>query len=293
MDFLNRLGLYRVEEDSLRWEGSFADYLQIVKATPGVAKTAHARIYDMIESSGIEKDSTGRCHYSFFSDEIFGLDESLERLVEEYFHAAAKRLEVRKRILLLMGPVSGGKSTLVTMLKRGLERYSRTGQGALYAIKDCPMHEDPLHLIPAQLRPTFTEEYGVRIEGNLCPACQMRMETEHQGRIENVRVERVVMSEEKRVGVGTFSPSDPKSQDIADLTGSIDFSTITEYGSESDPRAYRFDGELNKANRGLMEFQEMLKCDEKFLWHLLSLTQEGNFKAGRFALISADETFVA
>ena len=101
------------------------------------------------------------------------------------------------------------------------------------------------------------------------------------------------LSEEKRVGIGTFSPSDPKSQDIADLTGSIDFSTIAEYGSESDPRAYRFDGELNKANRGLMEFQEMLKCDEKFLWHLLSLTQEGNFKAGRFALISADELIVA
>ena len=77
------------------------------------------------------------------------------------------------------------------------------------------------------------------------------------------------------------------------MTGSIDFSTISEFGSESDPRAYRFDGELNKANRGMMEFQEMLKCDEKFLWHLLSLTQEGNFKAGRFALISADELIVA
>ncbi|MDQ0339757.1 putative Ser/Thr protein kinase [Caldalkalibacillus uzonensis] len=100
-------------------------------------------------------------------------------------------------------------------------------------------------------------------------------------------------SEAKRRGIGTFAPSDPKSQDIADLTGSIDFSTISTYGSESDPRAYRFDGELNKANRGLMEFQEMLKCDEKFLWNLLSLTQEGNFKAGRFALISADELIVA
>ncbi len=77
------------------------------------------------------------------------------------------------------------------------------------------------------------------------------------------------------------------------MTGSIDFSTIAEYGSESDPRAYRFDGELNKANRGMMEFQEMLKCDEKFLWNLLSLTQEGNFKAGRFALISADELIIA
>jgi serine protein kinase len=121
----------------------------------------------------------------------------------------------------------------------------------------------------------------------------MRLRTEYGGRIEDVMIERVLISEDSRTGIGTFSPSDPKSQDIADLTGSIDFSTITEFGSESDPRAYRFDGELNKANRGIMEFQEMLKCDEKFLWNLLSLTQEGNFKAGRFALISADELIIA
>lgn len=155
------------------------------------------------------------------------------------------------------------------------------------------MHEDPLHLIPQYLRDDFFEEYGIRIEGNLSPLNVMRLEQEYGSRIEDVLVERIFLSEDKRVGIGTFSPSDPKSQDIADLTGSIDFSTIAEYGSESDPRAYRFDGELNKANRGMMEFQEMLKCDEKFLWHLLSLTQEGNFKAGRFALISADELIVA
>jgi serine protein kinase len=121
----------------------------------------------------------------------------------------------------------------------------------------------------------------------------MRLETEFDGKIENFPVERVILSEDDRVGIGTFTPSDPKSQDIADLTGSVDFSTIADYGSESDPRAYRFDGELNIANRGIMEFQEMLKCDEKFLWNLLSLSQEGNFKAGRFALIYADEMIVA
>jgi serine protein kinase len=293
MDFLERLGAFRAEAEGLRWEGKFADYLELIKADPGVAKTAHARVYDMIAAAGITVDDDGHRHYKFFEKEIFGLDEPLERLVEEYFHAAARRLEVRKRILLLMGPVSGGKSTLVTMLKHGLEQFSRTPEGALYAIAGCPMHEEPLHLVPPELRGELEQEYGVKIEGNLCPSCQMRLETEYGGRIEDVMVERIVLSEDKRVGVGTFSPSDPKSQDIADLTGSIDFSTITEYGSESDPRAYRFDGELNKANRGLMEFQEMLKCDEKFLWHLLSLTQEGNFKAGRFALISADEMIVA
>lgn len=292
MDILKKIEQYREEEEKLRWEGTFADYLELLKDTPLVAQSAHSRVYNMIKDAGIEEEK-GVKRYKFFSNQLFGLEEPLERLVEEYFHPAAKRLDVRKRILLLMGPVSGGKSTLVTMLKRGLEAYSRADRGSVFAIKGCPMHEDPLHLIPHHLRDDFQGEYGIRIEGNLSPLNMMRLEQEYSGRIEDVLVERVFFSEDRRMGIGTFSPSDPKSQDIADLTGSIDFSTIAEFGSESDPRAYRFDGELNKANRGMMEFQEMLKCDEKFLWHLLSLTQEGNFKAGRFALISADELIVA
>ncbi len=292
MDILQKIGRFREEEEKLKWSGTFREYLQLLKIKPWVAQSAHARVHNMIKDAGVETVN-GIKKYNFFSGELFGLEEPLERLIEEYFHPAAKRLDVRKRILLLMGPVSGGKSTLVTSLKRGLEKYSYTDAGAIYAIQDCPMHEDPLHLIPNHLRKDFYEEYGIRIEGNLSPLNLMRLETDYNGSIEDVMIERVFLSEDKRVGIGTFSPSDPKSQDIADLTGSIDFSTIATYGSESDPRAYRFDGELNKANRGMMEFQEMLKCDEKFLWHLLSLTQEGNFKAGRFALISADILIVA
>jgi len=246
----------------------------------------------MIKDAGV-KEINGRWQYQFFNQEIYGLDSTLEKLVEEYFHPAARRMDVRKRILLLMGPVSGGKSTLVTMLKKGLEKYTRISKGTIYAIKGCPMHEEPLHLIPKELREEFQQEFGVYVEGELCPYCRLRVEIEYNNCLERVMVERIFFSEDKRIGIGTFTPSDPKSQDIADLTGSIDFSTITEYGSESDPRAYRFDGELNIANRGVMEFQEMLKCDEKFLWNLLSLSQEGSFKAGRFALISADEMIVA
>ncbi|WP_282937046.1 PrkA family serine protein kinase [Paenibacillus sp. RC67] len=292
MDIFKKISDYRTETDRLAWTGTFAEYIALVRKNPHLAMTAHSRVYEMIASQGIGNDN-GKRRYHFFEKEIFGLDTAIEKLVEEYFHSAARRLDVRKRILLLMGPVSGGKSTIVTLLKRGLEQYSRTDQGAVYAIKGCPMHEEPMHLIPQELRYEVEEEFGIKIEGNLCPSCQMRLKTEYHGRIEDVLVERVLISEDNRTGIGTFSPSDPKSQDIADLTGSIDFSTITEFGSESDPRAYRFDGELNKANRGIMEFQEMLKCDEKFLWNLLSLTQEGNFKAGRFALISADELIIA
>ncbi|WP_019850618.1 PrkA family serine protein kinase [Desulfitobacterium sp. PCE1] len=292
MEVIQWLKNYRDKEAALIWNGTFAEYLLKIVENPNLAMHAHARIYEMIRKAGIKEEHDHK-NYAFFNKELFGMEKTLERLVEEYFHSAAKRLDVRKRILLLMGPVSGGKSTIVTLLKKGLEDYTRTDEGAVYAIDGCPMHEDPLHLLPQVLREEFEQKYGIRIEGNLCPVCRLRVEEEFQGRVEDVPVKRIVFSEEQRVGIGTFTPSDPKSQDIADLTGSIDFSTITEYGSESDPRAYRFDGELNKANRGLMEFQEMLKSDEKFLWNLLSLSQEGNFKAGRFALISADELIIA
>lgn len=188
--YFEKIEKHREMEERLKWEGTFAEYLEILKEKPWIAQSAHSRVYNMIKDAGIE-EINGRKRYKFFNQEIFGLDEALERLVEEYFHPAAKRLDVRKRILLLMGPVSGGKSTLVTLLKRGLEEYSKTDRGAVYAIKGCPMHEDPLHLIPHHLRDDFYKEYGIRIEGNLSPLNMMRLEEEYGGRIEDVLVERI------------------------------------------------------------------------------------------------------
>jgi serine protein kinase len=291
-----RLEGLRREREALRWEGSFRDYFELVAQNPKVAQLSHARINEMIHAAGVEKlnESTRDeiTRYNFFADELFGIEEPISRIVE-YFKSAAQRLEVRKRILLLMGPVGGGKSTIVTMLKRGLEEWTKDEGGAVFAIKDCPMHEEPLHLIPQQLRAEIEKHYGIYIEGDLCPQCRYALEHNYNGRHEDVRVERMVFSEKDRIGIGTFAPSDPKSQDITELTGSIDLSTIGEVGAESDPRAYRFDGELNIANRGLMEFVEMLKVDEKFLYSLLTLSQEQNIKTGRFAMIYADEVILS
>src|SRR5258707_5191573 len=291
-----RLANVRRERESLRWEGSFRDYFELVTQNPKLAQLSHARINDMIHAAGIERLNEGTrdevARYNFFAEELFGIEEPISRIVE-YFKSAAQRLEVRKRILLLMGPVGGGKSTVVTMLKRGLEEWTKTQQGAVFAIKDCPMHEEPFHLIPHELRREIEKHYGIYIEGDLCPQCRYALEHTYHGKHEDVRVERMVFSEKDRIGIGTFAPSDPKSQDITELTGSIDLSTIGDVGVESDPRAYRFDGELNIANRGLMEFVAMLKVDEKFLYSLLTLSQEQNIKTGRFAMIYADEVILS
>ncbi|HEX9990660.1 MAG TPA: protein prkA [Chloroflexia bacterium] len=292
MDLIKKLEEFRAQEQALSWEGTFADYFEIVKGNPRAAQLAHARVFDMIMAAGVEPGKGGVPHYHFFDNEIFGLDRALQQVVE-YFSSAAQRLEVRKRILLLMGPVGGGKSTIVSLLKRGLEAYTRSDAGAIYAIAGCPMHEEPLHLIPNELRGDFMREYGIYIEGDLCPHCRFELEHTYNGHIEQVPVRRIGFSEKKRVGIGTFTPSDPKSQDVSELTGSIDLSTIGEYGSESDPRAYRFDGELNIANRGLCEFVEILKTDERFLYVLLTLSQEQSIKTGRYSMIYADEVLVS
>jgi serine protein kinase len=290
------LETHRRDRERLAWEGTFRDYFELIMQNPGVSKLSHARVCEMVLSVGIERVNEGSrdeiTRYNFFSDELFGIEGPISKIVE-YFKSAGQRLEVRKRILLLMGPVGGGKSTIVTMLKRGLERWSRTDNGAVYAIKDCPMHEEPLHLIPPELRPEIERHYGIYIEGELCPQCRYNLEHVYRGRHEDVLVHRIVFSEKDRIGIGTFAPSDPKSQDLTELTGSIDLSTIGEVGVESDPRAYRFDGELNIANRGLMEFIEMLKVDEKFLYSLLTLSQEQSIKTGRFAMIYADEAIIS
>src|SRR5712692_1996029 len=259
MDLVKRLEEYRDRERGLLWEGTFAQYFEIATKKPEVSRLAHDRIYRMIMDADVETTRTGEPRYNFFTQEIFGIEKPLQQIVE-YFHSAAQRLEVRKRILLLMGPVGGGKSTIEYLIKRGLEAYSRIDTGALYSIRNCPMHEEPLHLIPNDLRADVEKEFGLYIEGDLCPHCRYMVDTQFVGHIEDVPVKRLAFSEKYRVGVGTFTPSDPKSQDISELVGGIDLSTIGEVGVESDPRAYRFDGELNIANRGIMEFVEMLKC---------------------------------
>jgi serine protein kinase len=304
--FLTDLVAHRENNAVKNWQGTFADYLGIMANQPTVTRLAHGRVYDAVVKQGVETHEDGIPRYPFFEDELYGLESPIAAIMN-YLQAASNGEEIRKRILMLMGPVGGGKSTIVTKLKAGLERHALSDEGAVYGIVGCEMHEEPLHLVPEELRPRLMGEHNIIIEGDLCPHCNFWFQRdgadypgEHPwgggfraGHIEDVLIERVFFSERNRIGIGTFQPSDPKNQNQSELTGSIDFSKISTIGSESDPRAYRFDGELNIANRGLVEFIEMLKVEEKFLHILLTLAQEQKIKAERFPLIYADEFIIA
>ncbi len=317
------LGDYRKKH----WEGSFTEYLDIVRGQPEVTRTAYQRLYDMVLGHGVEdyyENKEKHQRFKFFTDyaskygdAIYGLDRILMQLVNA-FKSAAAGYGTERRVLLLHGPVGSSKSTIARLLKRGLEEYSRSDEGMLFSfswkgdngvwLKD-PMHGDPLQLLPLELRPTVlaslqegkpNSRYPVQIKGDLCPYSRFmfneRLQKYDGDVIEmlsnEIKVFRLILSEQDRIGIGTFQPKDEKNQDSTELTGDINYRKIAEFGSDSDPRAFNFDGELNIANRGLVEFIEVLKLDVAFLYDLLGASQEHKIKPKKFAQTDIDEVIL-
>ncbi len=294
-DFLSSLTDFSKQHRAQRWEGSLGDFLtQILPVRPtALVRTSHEYIWDMllwygrdVEGSEVQKAR------ELFKRELFGVDEPLGRVVD-YFKAAAAGSDVGRRLLLLLGPPSGGKSTMAILLKRGLEEYSRTDEGALYALKGSPLRESPLNLIPASLRAEFRETYGVEIAGEVSPWARDHVDRECDGDYLRVPVERIFLSEAARCGIGTYAPHDPSTADIADLVGSVDLSKVSHVGDEGDPRAWSWSGAVYAASRGVLEMIEILKVKREFLYLLLTMTQEKNVKVARFPLIYLDETILA
>ncbi len=308
------------------WEGSFDEYLDIVREHPEVTRTAYQRLYDMILSHGTEEMYENKekiTRYRFFTeyaakhgDGIYGLDRQLMHLVNA-FKSAAKGYGTERRVLLLHGPVGSSKSTIARLLKKGLEDYSRIDEGMLFSYawrgengpaQKCPMHEDPLHLVPLELRAPLLarlndgrkpNDFQVTIQGELCPFCRhmfnerlAKYDGDWHRMLDEVKVYRLNLSEQDRIGIGTFQPKDEKNQDSTELTGDINYRKIAEYGTDSDPRAFNFDGELNIANRGLVEFIEVLKLDVAFLYDLLGASQEHKIKPKKFAHTDIDEVIL-
>ncbi|MDB5909866.1 MAG: serine protein kinase [Massilia sp.] len=291
--FIEKLSLFTRQHRAGHWSGQFSAFMEevLAPAPERVARSSHQYIWDMIRAT-FEKDADGRDHCTLFEEELFGIDEAIDRVID-YFKAAAAGSEVGRRLLLLLGPPSGGKSTLVILLKRGLEEYSYTDEGAQYAIAGCPVHESPLHLVPHSMRATCRNTYGIDIAGELCPHCRARLEDQFGGDFMQMPVERFFISEAGRSGIGTYAPHDPTTADLADLVGSVDLSKVAEYGDEGDPRAWSWSGAVYAASRGVLEMIEILKVKREFLYLLLTLTQEKNVKVSRFPLIYLDETILA
>jgi len=327
-------------------EITMQQYIELLHEDSRPARNANQRVYDVIMDRGVEKykrfGEEVKAHH-FFRDldsegkpsenSLFGIDEHLENVVN-HFKAAAYKLGKEKRVLLLHGPVGSAKSTIATLLKRGLENESqispiytfRWADLGYYGDKssgfqveapgvglvklydhDCQLHEEPLKLVDVSRRQDIIRSinsanknnekmrYPIDIIGQLCPHCRFNydMLMTHYGGdwdkvLKHIKIFRFFISEGDRKGIGTFQPKDEKNQDATELTGNIDFRRIAFFGSDSDPRAFNFDGELCVANRGLVEFIELLKLERAFLYDLLGASQEQKIKPKKFALTDVD-----
>lgn len=300
MDFRDFIQNDRERQNRKRFEGTFLQYLELVKEDPDIAKLSHKRMYDIIIQQGFEilkPEENPRIRkiysnelikrYNFFKDDFFGIDKVIMKIMN-FLYSASMKGEESRQVLYLVGPVGAGKSSLVESLKKILET-----SGPIFAIKDCPMREEPLHLVPNHLRESFEKILKVQIEGDLCPVCRYKLKNEFNGIYEDFPICSSNFSIRSRKGIGVVPPVDPNNQDTSILTGSIDISKMDLY-PEDDPRIFSLNGAFNAGNRGLVEFIEIFKNDVEYLHTIITATQEKSIPSpGKGAMIYFDGIIIA
>jgi len=213
--------------------------------------------------------------YPAFKD-FFGLEETIERIVG-FFRHAAQGLEERKQILYLLGPVGGGKSSLAERLKELMEKCP------VYVLKAgdeiSPIFESPLCLFdPVTMGPVLEEKYGIpqrKLTGRISPWAVKRLD-EFGGDISKFKVVKLYPSRLRQVCVAKTEPGDENNQDISSLVGKVDIRKL-EFHGQNDADAYSYSGGLNRTTQGLLEFVEMFKAPIKMLHPLLTATQDGTY----------------
>lgn len=350
---------FRQETEVLSWN----QYLEKLFQQPRLSSNSYQRIYEMIEAAGkvdtgkVDKKGDRIYSYNFFTQPnpilgehaISGMDLPLHKLVKA-LKSAAEGGDIKNRFFMFEGPVGTAKSTIMTLLKRGAEEWSKSDQGAMYALYwdnipeavandpglqlsqhpktqtyfyEEPMHDDPLRVIPEKPRQKVLSElntnfaqlnggrapYRIHLEGGLSPASdlirQKLMEfysenpqavtpgkTPMQMVLSHVNAKRMVLDETKRIGIATYMPKDPKNQDSTELNGDIDYSKLPMYGDPNHPLVQAYKGEFCVANRGIMEFVEILKLQREFLYDMLTAAQERRIKPKNGTMIPTDMIIV-
>lgn len=251
------------------------DYLQEAQHDPRLRRTTHHYISDMIEHYGRDRVFEG----------VFGMEKQLDAIVS-YFRAHS--LSMERRLLLLVGPQGSGKSMTVDRLKRKLEQYSHTSDGALYAVEGCPFHQHPFDLIPIEAR----EEQRIfwHEEAVPCPICD-RLVDKHNG-WRQVPVTRIYISARDKIGVAKHTPTDLRREDITNFVGNINFSMLKERGSTYDPDAYDFEGKIIWGNRGILDWTEVFKSRRQLLSLLLELIQSKRIDLANFPTVHVDTVVI-
>ncbi len=265
---------------------SIPEYLEACKADPSCYASAHERLLAAIgEPQVIDTAKDPRLGRIFMNrtirsypafPEFFGMEETVERIVS-FFRHAAQGLEERKQILYLLGPVGGGKSSLAERLKALMEVKP------IYVLKAgdqiSPVFESPLSLFdPNVMGDELERRYHIprrRLTGLMSPWCLKRLD-EFRGDLTKFKVVKLLPSRLRQIAISKTEPGDENNQDISSLVGKVDIRKL-ETLAQNDADAYSYSGGLNRANQGILEFVEMFKAPIKMLHPLLTATQEGNY----------------
>jgi len=297
--FLKLVEKHRETKKPEKFRGCLEDYLQVIEKDPSVTKLAHKKLYDSLAEKGVTRMSPSdtRCNklfngeelrtYDYFQSKFFGMERSLAKIMR-FLRSASLKGEESRQVLLLLGPVGAGKSALMEHIKHALEDCE-----PMYHIEGCPIHEEPLHLIPRSLRDEFEKIYNIRIEGDLCPVCRHRLKEDFNNDYSSMPITQASYSVRGRRGVGVVPPMDANSQDVTILVGSEDISKLDLY-SEDDPRVLSLNGAFNVGNRGIVEFVEVFKNEIEFLHTMITATQEKSVPSpGKGPMIYFDGVILA
>jgi len=265
---------------------SLTDFLEGCRDNPGMTASAAERMISAIgEPVVVDTAKDPRLGRIFLNRTIklypslsgfFGMEETIQRVVS-YFQHAAQGLEERKQILYLLGPVGGGKSSLAERLKALIETQPIYVLAAADELS--PVFESPLGLFrPETMGAVLESRYGIslrRLTGVCSPWAAKRLDA-FDGDISRFSVVKLYPSRLRQIGVAKTEPGDENNQDISTLVGKVDIRKL-EHFSQHDPDAYSYSGGLNRTTQGLLEFVEMFKAPIKVLHPLLTATQEGNY----------------
>lgn len=256
--------------------GTVGEYIEASVKHSRLQRNTHHYISDMLDHFGPAAVFEG----------IFGLEEQIKNIVL-FFHAHNTSLE--RRLLLFVGPQGAGKSYTVDKIKKHLDLYSHTEQGALWGIKGCPFHQHPYDIMPHTEREAIKAEKGLRWfpEALACPVCEQIVK--RVGNWKSVPVERLYISTTGKCGLAKHTPTDLRREDITNFLGNINFSKLKKIGSTYDPDSFDFEGKIIWANRGVLDWTEIFKSRRQLLGLLLELIQSKRIDMANFPTVHVDE----
>ncbi|MBK6848684.1 MAG: serine protein kinase PrkA [Proteobacteria bacterium] len=173
-----------------------------------------------------------------------------------------------------------------------LQSYAHLDDTAIDARVHCDVHDHPLLLIPAARRAELLDSLGAGAtapaaalgdylgKGDLCFKCKQVYEallSAYEGDflrvLRHVQVQRLYVSRRYRVGTARVEPQMAVDATLRQVTGDRSLAALP--SALQSVALYEADGELVRANRGLIDFADLFKRPLEAFKYLLAAVESG------------------